>query len=68
MAVHTFKNMHSFITTHSQPTSGVSAGHIMPHKVLWSCRGLANLPSLPIGEFTRLKWESVDAKVNLFNT
>lgn len=40
----------------------------MPHKVLWSCRGLANLPSLPIGEFTRLKWESVDAKVNLFNT
>lgn len=57
-----------FSNKDNQLTSGVSAGHIIPHRVLCSWRGLANLPSLPMGEFTRLKWESVDAKVNLFNT
>jgi hypothetical protein len=35
--------------------SGVSAGQIMPHNVLCNCRGLASLPSRPIGEFTRLR-------------
>ena len=49
-------------------TSGVSAGQIIPHRVLCNCRGLASLPSLPIGEFKRLKCDSVDANVNLFNT
>ena len=49
-------------------TSGVSAGQIMPHCVLCSCLGLASLPSLPIGELRRRKWDSVEANVNLFNT
>lgn len=52
----------------NMPTSGVSAGHIIPQSVLCSCRGLASFPSLPIGEFNRLKWDKVDAKVSLFNT
>ena len=29
--------------------------------VLWSCLGLASLPSLPMGELILLKWESVEA-------
>jgi hypothetical protein len=41
--------------------SGVSAGHIMPHSVLCSCRGLASLPSRPMGELMRRRWDSVDA-------
>ena len=49
-------------------TSGVSAGQIMPHCVLCSCLGLASLPSLPIGEFRRLRWDKVEANVSLFNT
>ena len=49
-------------------TSGVSAGQIIPQWVLCNCRGRANLPSLPMGEFSRRKWESVDANVNRFNT
>lgn len=49
-------------------TSGVSAGQTIPHSVLCSCLGFASLPSLPIGEFRRLRWESVDAKVRRFNT
>ena len=49
-------------------TSGVSAGHIIPQSVLCSCLGLANLPSLPIGEFSLLKCDNVDANVSLFNT
>lgn len=48
--------------------SGVSAGQIIPQRVLCNCLGLASLPSLPIGEFTRRKCDKVDAKVNLFNT
>ena len=39
--------------------SGVSAGQMMPHCVLCSCRGFASLPSRPTGELMRLKWESV---------
>lgn len=35
-----------------QPTSGVSAGQIIPQCVLCSCLGLASLPSLPMGEFS----------------
>lgn len=49
-------------------TSGVSAGQTIPHSVLCSCLGFASFPSLPIGEFRRLRWESVDAKVRRFNT
>lgn len=49
-------------------TSGVSAGHTMPHSVLCNCRGFASFPSLPIGELTRRRWERVDAKVRRFNT
>lgn len=49
-------------------TSGVSAGQTIPHKVLCNCLGFASLPSLPIGEFKRRKWESVEAKVRRFNT
>ena len=50
------------------PTSGVSAGQIIPHSVLWSCRGLASLPSRPMGELRRRKCESVDANVSLLST
>lgn len=49
-------------------TSGVSAGHTIPHSVLCSCRGLASLPSLPMGELTLRRWDSVEAKVRRFNT
>lgn len=49
-------------------TSGVSAGHTIPHSVLCSCRGFASLPSLPIGELTRRRWDKVDAKVRRFST
>lgn len=49
-------------------TSGVSAGHTIPHSVLCSCRGFASLPSLPIGELTRRRWDSVEANVRRFNT
>lgn len=41
--------------------SGVSAGHIIPQSVLCSCRGLASLPSRPIGELTRRRCDSVEA-------
>lgn len=49
-------------------TSGVSAGHTIPHSVLCSCLGFASLPSLPIGELTRRRWDSVEANVRRFNT
>lgn len=49
-------------------TSGVSAGHTIPHSVLCSCLGFASLPSLPIGELTRRRWDRVEAKVRRFNT
>lgn len=49
-------------------TSGVSAGQIIPHRVLWSCLGFANFPSLPIGELRRRRWDKVEAKVKRFNT
>lgn len=49
-------------------TSGVSAGHTIPHSVLCSCLGFASFPSLPIGELTRRRWDSVEAKVRRFNT
>lgn len=37
------------------------AGQIMPHWLLCSWRGLAILPSRPIGELMRRRWLSVDA-------
>lgn len=40
----------------------------MPHSVLCSCLGLASLPSRPMGELTRRRWDSVEAKVSRFNT
>ena len=40
----------------------------MPHNVLWSCLGLASLPSRPIGELSRRRWDSVETKVSRFNT
>lgn len=49
-------------------TSGVSAGQIIPHKVLWSCLGLASLPSRPIGLFNLRKWDRVEANVSRFST
>ena len=36
--------------------------------VLCSWRGLASLPSRPMGELMRRKWDRVDAKVSLFST
>ena len=36
--------------------------------LLCSWRGLASLPSLPMGEFMRRKWDSVDAYASRFNT
>ena len=50
------------------PTSGVSAGQIMPQCVLCSWRGRASLPSLPMGELRRRRWERVDVKVRRFST
>lgn len=38
-----------------------------PH-LLCSWRGLASLPSLPIGLLMRRKWDSVLAKASLFST
>ena len=49
-------------------TSGVSAGHIIPHWVLCSCRGRASFPSRPTGEFRRRRCDSVDANVSRFST
>lgn len=49
-------------------TSGVSAGQIMPQCVLCSCRGLASFPSLPMGEFSLRRWDSVEAKVRRLST
>ena len=46
------KKKYYFPTLHLHITSGVSAGHIMPQCVLWSCRGLASFPSRPIGELS----------------
>ena len=54
-------------TSPTAAPSGVSAGQIIPQRVLCSWRGLASLPSRPIGELIRRKWDSVDAKVNLEN-
>ena len=51
-----------------QLTSGVSAGQIMPHSVLCSCRGRASFPSRPTGELRRRRWDNVEANVSLFNT
>jgi len=40
----------------------------MPQCVLCNCLGLASLPSRPIGVLSRLKCDSVEAKVSRFNT
>ena len=57
-----------FLTRPTAAPSGVSAGQIIPHSVLCSWRGLASLPSRPMGELMRRKWESVEAYVSRFNT
>lgn len=57
-----------FFTRPTAWPSGVSAGHIIPQWVLWSCRGRASLPSLPIGELRRRKWDNVEANVSLLRT
>lgn len=47
-----------------QPARGAGrspAGQIMPHWLLCSWRGLAILPSRPMGELMRRRWLSVDA-------
>mmetsp|Transcript_9535 Transcript_9535/g.24257 ORF Transcript_9535/g.24257 Transcript_9535/m.24257 type:complete len:261 (+) Transcript_9535:1108-1890(+) len=46
-----------FLTSPHACPSGVSAGHTMPHWLLCSCRGLASLPSRPMGELARRRWE-----------
>ena len=60
--------MAKFFTKPTACPSGVSAGQIMPHKVLCNCLGLASFPSRPIGELIRLKCDNVEAQVSLFNT
>lgn len=57
-----------FFTSPTAWPSGVSAGQIIPQWVLWSCRGRASLPSRPMGEFRRRKWDNVEAKVSLLST
>ena len=57
-----------FFTKPTAWPSGVSAGHIIPQWVLCSWRGRASLPSLPMGEFRRRKWDKVDANVSLLRT
>ena len=57
-----------FFTKPTAWPSGVSAGHIIPQWVLCNWRGRASLPSLPMGEFRRRKWDKVDANVSLLRT
>lgn len=57
-----------FFTRPTAWPSGVSAGQIIPQWVLWSWRGRASLPSLPIGELRRRKWDNVEANVSLLRT
>ena len=57
-----------FFTKPTAWPSGVSAGHIIPQWVLCSWRGRASLPSLPMGEFRRRKWDKVEANVSLLRT
>lgn len=44
-----------FLTTPTEPPSGVSAGHKSPHDVLFNLRGGISFPLLSIGVFTLLK-------------
>lgn len=44
------------------------AGQIMPHWLLCSWRGLAILPSRPMGELMRRRCDSVDAYVSRLST
>lgn len=57
-----------FFTNPTAWPSGVSAGHIIPQWVLCSCRGRASLPSRPMGELRRRRWDKVDANVSLLST
>ena len=57
-----------FFTSPTACPSGVSAGHIIPHSELCSCRGFASLPSRPIGEFSLRRCDRVDANVKRFST
>lgn len=50
-----------FFTRPQACPSGVSAGQIMPHWLLCSWRGLAILPSRPMGELMRRRWLRVEA-------
>ena len=64
----TLRKLSEITISQRSPTSGVSAGHIMPHWVLWSCRGRASLPSRPTGELRRRRCDRVEANVRRFNT
>jgi hypothetical protein len=57
-----------FFTRPHAPPSGVSAGQTMPHCVLCSWRGLASLPSRPIGALRRRRCESIDEYVRRLST
>mmetsp|Transcript_30596 Transcript_30596/g.90860 ORF Transcript_30596/g.90860 Transcript_30596/m.90860 type:complete len:303 (+) Transcript_30596:1263-2171(+) len=57
-----------FLTSPTACPSGVSAGQTMPQCVLCSWRGLASLPSLPIGVLSRRRCERVEAKVSRLRT
>lgn len=56
-----------FTRPHAWP-SGVSAGHTRPQCVLCSWRGLASLPSRPIGVLSRRRCDNVDENVSRFST
>eukprot|EP00964_Phaeocystis_antarctica_P006426 scaffold3475_cov91-Phaeocystis_antarctica.AAC.1 len=57
-----------FFTSPTAWPSGVSAGHTIPQCVLCSWRGLASLPSRPMGVLSRRKCESDEAKVSRLST
>mmetsp|Transcript_7249 Transcript_7249/g.11395 ORF Transcript_7249/g.11395 Transcript_7249/m.11395 type:complete len:242 (+) Transcript_7249:2208-2933(+) len=57
-----------FFTSPTAWPSGVSAGHTMPQCELWSWRGLASLPSRPIGELRRRRWLRVEEKDRRLST
>mmetsp|Transcript_26840 Transcript_26840/g.79698 ORF Transcript_26840/g.79698 Transcript_26840/m.79698 type:complete len:215 (-) Transcript_26840:1250-1894(-) len=57
-----------FLTSPTAWPSGVSAGQNMPHRLLCSWRGLASLPSRPMGELARRRCDSDDAYVRRLST
>ena len=55
----TLAAMARFLTRPTEPPSGVSAGHMIPHCVLCSLRGWMSLPDFSIGVLTRRRWDKV---------